>query len=114
MENGNTGGRKRKVMIRFRVTEDERDMICEKMKQYHTNNLAAYARKMMIDGYVIHVDYSELKAVTAEMQKIGVNFNQIARRVNSMTRIYEQDFDEMRNGITEIWRLLRKSLRIKH
>ena len=36
MENGNAGGRKRKVMIRFRVTEDERDMICEKMKQYHT------------------------------------------------------------------------------
>jgi len=114
MENGNAGGRKRKVMIRFRVTERERDSIYEKMKQYHTNNLAAYMRKMAIDGYVIHVDYSDLKAVAAEMQKIGVNFNQIARRVNSITRIYEQDFDEMKNGITEIWQLLKKSLRIKH
>ena len=100
MDNGNAGGRKRKVMIRFRVTEDERDMICEKMKQYHTNNLAANMRKMAIDGYVIHVDYSDLKAVVAEMQKIGVNFNQIVRQVNSTTRIYERDFDEMKTMST--------------
>ena len=112
MENGNesTGGRKRDVMIRFRVTEAERDLIYEKMRLLHTNNIAAYMRKIAIDGYIIAVDNSDLKAIAAEMQKIGVNFNQIARRVNGTTRIYEQDFDEMKRGIAEIWRLLRLSL----
>lgn len=112
MKNGseNTGGRKREVMIRFRVTEAERDMIYEKMRLLNTNNIAAYMRKMAIDGYALTTDYSDLKAVAAEMQKIGVNFNQIARRVNGTTRIYEQDFDEMKRGIDEIWRLLRLSL----
>lgn len=110
MENGNTGGRKREIMLRLCVTEAERDMIYEKMRQLHTNNFGAYARKMLIDGYAIAVDNSDLKAVCAEMQKIGVNFNQIARRVNGTTRIYEQDFDEMKRGIDEIWRLLRLSL----
>ena len=112
MENGqeNAGGLKRDVMIRFRVTEAERDFIFEKMRLLNTNNIAAYMRKMAIDGYAVNTDYSDLKAVCAEMQKIGVNFNQIAKRVNSTTRIYEQDIDEMKRGIAEIWRLLRLSL----
>ena len=110
MENGNAGGRKREIILRLAVSEAERDMIFEKMRQQNTNNFGAYARKMLIDGYSIHTDYSDLKEVAAEMQKIGVNINQIAKRVNSTTRIYEQDIDEMKRGIDEIWRLLRLSL----
>jgi len=112
MENGqeNAGGLKRDVMIRFRVTEAERDFIFEKMRLLNTNNIAAYMRKMAIDGYAVNTDFSDLKAVCAEMQKIGVNFNQIAKRVNSTSRIYEQDIDEMKRGIAEIWRLLRLNL----
>ena len=109
-EHENIGGLKRKVQIKFRVTEAERDLIYEKMRLLNTNNLAAYMRKISIDGYIINVDYSDLKVVCAEMQKIGVNFNQIAKRVNSTTRIYEQDFDDMKREIDEIWQLLRASL----
>jgi len=103
-------GLKRQIQIKFRVSEAERDLIDEKMRLLGTNNLAAYMRKIAIDGYVINTDNSDLKAIAAEMQKIGVNINQIARRVNSTTRIYEQDFDEMKRGIDDIWRLLRLSL----
>jgi len=112
MDNGqeNTGGLKRGIMIRFRVTEAERDFIFDKMRLLNTNNIAAYMRKMAIDGYAVNTDYSDLKAVAAEMQKIGININQIARRVNMTSRIYEQDIDEMKRGIDEIWRLLKSSL----
>jgi hypothetical protein len=112
MDNGNenTGGRKREIILKIRVTEAEREFIYEKMRLLNTNNLTAYGRKMMIDGYVIAVDNSDLKSIAAECQKIGVNINQIARRVNSTSRIYEQDFEEMKRGIAEIWRLLRLSL----
>ena len=112
MENINptTTGRKREIVLRVAVTEAERDMINEKMSQYNTNNFGAYARKILIDGYVINIDASDLKAIAAEMQKIGVNINQIARRVNTTSRIYEQDFDEIKGKVDEIWRLLRLSL----
>ena len=43
-------GRKRTVQIKFRVPEAERELIEQKMKQILTNNLAAYMRKMTIDG----------------------------------------------------------------
>ena len=76
-------GRKRTVQIKFRVTEAERDLILEKMKLVPTRNMAAYLRKIAIDGYIIQIDHADIKAMTAEIQKIGVNVNQIARRVNS-------------------------------
>ena len=73
-------GRKRTVQIKFRVTEAERDLILEKMKLVPTRNMAAYLRKIAIDGYIIQIDHADIKAMTAEIQKIGVNVNQIARR----------------------------------
>jgi hypothetical protein len=114
-ENENTtGGRKRTVQIKFRVTEAERGLILEKMRLLHTNNLAAYLRKMSIDGYIIAVDHSDLKALAAEIQKIGVNVNQIARRVNATGNVYEQDLAEIKGALSEIWRLQRLSLSKVH
>lgn len=77
-------GRKRTVQVKFYVTEEERRLIREKMKLIPTRNMAAYLRKMAIDGYVVHIDTTDIRAQTAELQKIGVNINQIARRLNSM------------------------------
>ena len=105
-----TSGRKRTVQIKFHVTEAERDMIYEKMRLLHTNNLAAYLRKMSIDGYIIAVDYSDIKALTAQIQKIGVSVNQIARRVNATGNVYEQDLAEIKEALAEIWRLQRLNL----
>ena len=102
--------RKRPIVLRCPVTEQERDLIQEKMKQIPTKNFAAYARKMLIDGYVIVVDYSELNAVTAEIGKIGANINQIAKRVNATGNAYEQDITEIKGALAEIWRLQRLSL----
>jgi len=103
-------GRKRTVQIKFRVTEQERELIEQKMKQIPTKNLAAYMRKMAIDGRVIVVDYSELRAVGAEIQKIGININQIAKRANATGNVYEQDIEEIKGVLAEIWRLQRLSL----
>jgi len=102
--------RKRPVQIIFRVTEKERDLIYKKMQQFKTDNLAAYMRKISIDGYVIHVDYSDLKAVCAEMQKIGTNINQIAKRVNTTNLIYKSDMAIIETRVKEIWDLLRLTL----
>jgi len=103
-------GRKRTVQVKFRVTEAERDLILEKMKLIPTNNMAAYLRKIAIDGYIVQVDHSDIKAMTAEIQKIGVNINQIARRVNSTGSVYQEDIDELKGALDEIWRLQRLSL----
>jgi hypothetical protein len=96
-------GRKRTVQIKFRVTEVERDLILEKMKLVPTRNMA-------IDGYIIQIDHADIKAMTAEIQKIGVNVNQIARRVNATGNAYQEDIEEIKGVLAEIWRLQRLSL----
>ena len=102
--------RKRNVQIIVRVTEDERALIEEKMKQIPTMNLSAYSRKMPIDGYIIVLDLQEVKTHTAQLQKIGVNVNQIARRINGTGRIYVDDMDEIKRLMEEVWRLERRLL----
>ena len=89
-------GRKRKVQIKFYVTEEERALIEQKMKLVPTQNMAAYLRKIAIDGYIIQTDHSDIKAMTAEIQKIGVNINQIAKRVNATGSVYQEDIEEMK------------------
>ena len=118
-------GRKRKIQIKFYVTEEERALIEQKMKLVPTRNMAAYLRKIAIDGYIIQTDHSDLKAMTAddqrimmpnikamtaEIQKIGVNVNQIAKRVNSTGSVYKEDIEEIKGVLAEIWRLQRLSL----
>ena len=49
-------------------------------------------------------------AMTAEIQKIGVNVNQIARRVNATGNAYQEDIEEIKGVLAEIWRLQRLSL----
>ena len=64
-------GRKRTVQIKFRVTEEERAFIEQKMQLVPTRNMEAYLRKMAIDGYIIQIDHADIKAMTAEIQKSG-------------------------------------------
>ena len=103
-------GRKRTIQIKFRVTAEERALIEQKMKLVPTRNMEAYLRKMAIDGYIIQIDHADIKAMTAEIQKIGVNANQIARRVNATGSVYQEDIEEIKGVLAEIWRLQRLSL----
>ena len=56
--------RKRDIQLKFRVTPQEREMIETKMAQFGTTNMAAYLRKMAIDGYIIYTDTADIKAFT--------------------------------------------------
>ena len=102
--------RKRKIVLRCPVTEEEREMIELKMKQLGTSQIGAYLRKMAIDGYVINFDTTDIKTFSKELQKIGRNINQIAKRVNSTNSIYREDMEEIRERQKEIWQLQRRIL----
>ena len=99
--------RTRKIVLRVPVTPAERELIRQKMALLHTRNFSAYARKMLIDGYVVHIDTTDIRAQTAELQKIGVNVNQIVRRLNSMGPLYTQDVADIKGALAQIWQLQR-------
>ena len=95
--------RNRPVQVKFRVTPEERKMIDKRMEQAGTTNMAAYLRKMAIDGYVVKLELPELRDFISLLRRTSNNFNQIARRVNSTDRIYADDIVEMKNLLEQIW-----------
>ena len=102
--------RKRNLQIKFYVTEEEKRLIDEKMKQIPIKSYGAYLRKMVIDGYILVVDRSDTKAYIRELQAVSRNINQIAKRANAAGNLYEQDIADIQKVVEEIWRLQRRTL----
>ena len=102
--------RKRKMVLRCPVTEEERKLIEYKMSLVPTNQIGAYLRKMAIDGYIIYTDTKDIQVMNKELQRIGRNINQIAKRVNFTSSIYQADIEELKGDLQNIWRLQRTIL----
>ena len=102
--------RKRNIQMKFDVTAEERELIRQKMAQLPTKQIGAYLRKMAIDGLIIYTDTSDIRAFTKELHAIGLNINQIAKRVNATGSVYETDIAEIKERLDEIWRLQRRIL----
>ena len=102
--------RKRNIQMKFYVTEEEKQLIEQKMQQLPTQRYGAYLRKMAIDGYIIYTDTADIKAFTAELSAIGKNINQIAKRINAGAPIYQADMEEIKERLDEIWQLQRHIL----
>ena len=101
---------KRNIKMKFRVTPEERKLIEQKMALLPTKQIGAYLRKMAIDGYIIYTDLSEIKEFQKELQAIGRNINQIAKRINSTDSVYSTDIAEIKERLDEIWQLQRRIL----
>ena len=96
--------------MKFWVTEEEKQLINKKMAQLPTKRYGAYLRKMAIDGYIIHVDTTDIKEMTKNLGAIGRNINQIAKRVNAGGPTYQADMEEIRERLEQIWQLQRRIL----
>lgn len=59
-------------------------------------NMSAYIRKIAIDGYIIHVDHTDVKNHAAQLQRIGNTVNQIVKRMNQAGSLYRADVAEIK------------------
>ena len=94
--------RKRNIVIRFRVTPEEREMIESKMAQFGTSNMAAYLRKISIDGYVVRLDLPELREMVSLLRRSRNNLNQIAIHANTYG-VYPEEIKALQKDYAELW-----------
>ena len=99
----------RSKQINFRVTEYEHNLILQQAKASGKKTLREYLIEVGTNGYVINVDYQEMKNLAYEINKIGININQIAHKVNSENRVYKADIEEIQEDIDLIWRMIRNA-----
>lgn len=98
--------RVRKVQLNFRVTEREKQLIEDRMREIGTTNREAYLRKIAIDGMLVRLEVPELKEIVSLMRRTSNNVNQIARRLNENGRIYEVDITDVQNQQEQLWDML--------
>jgi len=98
--------RTRPIRKEICLNEMELNLIRHKMRQLGTRNFGAYARKMLIDGYIIKVDYTEQKKLAAAVSHAASNINQICRRINSTGHFYEADVADLKDRLGDVWELL--------
>lgn len=71
--------------------------------QLNTTNMAAYLRKMAIDGYVVKLDLPELRELVSLLRYSSNNLNQLTRRAHETGRIYETDLEDIQQSQERIW-----------
>ena len=100
--------RTRPIRKEICLNEQELNLIQHKMRQLGTHNFGAYARKMLIDGYIIKVDYTEQKKLAAAVSRAATNINHICRRINQTGHFYADDVADLKARQAEIWQLLKQ------
>ena len=95
--------RNRQIQLKFRVTPQEREMIEQKMAQLGTRNMAAYLRKIAIDGYVIKLELPELKEMVSLLRRSSNNLNQLTKRVHETGRVYDADLEDIVQNQERLW-----------
>ena len=87
---------KRKHNVHFRVNPEEEELIKRKMEDAGISSVAAYMRKMAIDGYCINVDFTAIHELAKMMCIDSRNINQIAKAANTYGWVDEKIIADMK------------------
>lgn len=105
--------RERNKLLIFYVTEEEKNLIYKKMEQVPTVNFSNYARKMLIDGKIFSLNSSdELRQLIYEINKIGVNINQLTKIANETKNINKSMIQDIVIMQEELQKIIMKKVEL--
>ena len=96
--------------VQFYLNDDEQYILDTKFKESKMKSKSAFLRKLILFGFVYDVDYSYLRNYNTELGRISKSLNQIAKRINSTNNIYQEDIDEVKELMNEVWRTQKSML----
>ena len=103
--------RRRDVMICFRVTEAEKQMIRQRMAAIDSTNMEAFLRKMALDGYLVNLKLPELTEMISLLRRSSNNLNQLTRRIHETGHLYDSEITELGQSFDRLWECAQKILR---
>ena len=105
------GHGKKTVRVEFVMSEQEAELVKGRMAELGITNLSAYLRKLAVDGYIIHLDMSDIQEMIRLLRICSNNLNQYTRRANETGSIYAADVDDLRTRLDSLWDGMDKLLR---
>ena len=85
----------KRVQLILRVTEGEKAAIQANMRKAHYTRFNSYARKLLLDGYLILWTSPETRALKKELGAVNRSLNQLVKRANVTGSIYAGDFQDI-------------------
>jgi hypothetical protein len=73
------------------------------MAEAGTANMAAFVRKLALNGYVLHVDLSPVRELVSLQRRCAANINQIAISCNTYGGIYPQEIKALQDDYAALW-----------
>ena len=95
--------RKRGNQVILRLNDDEKYILDAKCKNTEYKNKSDYLRHLILYGYTYFVDYSELHDYNINLSRISKSLNQIAARINTTGNIYQEDMEEIKELMMQVW-----------
>lgn len=95
--------RTRQNELKIFLSDDEKFILEEKYKLSGMRSHSSFIRHLILYGYVYDVDYSDLREYNTLLSKIGNNLNQIAKRSNTTGHLYNEDIQEVKELMNQVW-----------
>ena len=92
-------GLKRNITIKIRLTDEEKEILSQRMRCAGVQNREAFLRKMVFNGYVLRLDMSEVRETLRLLANATNNINQLAKRANENRSIYASDIIKLREEV---------------
>ena len=106
-----TKNRRRCVHLHVMVTPEEQALIRERMAEADISNMGAYMRKMALNGYVLHVDLSDIRELVSLQRRCANNLNQVAIHVNTYGGVYPDEIKALQRDYADLWNAISKVIR---
>jgi len=101
--------RKRKVQVKFRMSEEETEQLKKKIEKSGMSQ-QEYLLRCVLEKPIVNTD--GLKEFMPELKKQGSNLNQLTKKINERGYIdYKQELPQLEKELKEIWQLLKQYLR---
>ena len=105
-----TKKRRRSVHLHVMVTLEEQALITDRMTEAGITNMGAYMRKMALNGYILHVDLSDIRELVTLQRRCANNLNQVAVHANTYG-IYPSEIAALQKDYADLWEPLSELLK---
>ena len=102
--------RKRNIQMKFYVTEEEKRLIDEKMKQLPIKQYGHTSAKWRLTGISLSLTEATHESIYPGTASGEPEHQSNCQRANATGAVYQQDIEDIKKAVDEIWRLQRRTL----
>ena len=92
------------------LSDEEAQILEDKYKDSGMCSKSAFLRQLILEGFVLETDFSEIQRYNFLLSNISNNINQVAHRCNETRSVYRSDIEQLQKEMKKLWQLQKSML----